>query len=217
MLMFQAFLVVLFLAAILVASEILWKRIKVHPELARKFVHITCGTFISFLPFWVSYRWIVVLSIGFILVNLINHKTNVFHAIKSVRRKSWGDVLFGVGVFVLALLEPAPWLFTTSMLMVSLADGLAAVFGVTYGEKYGKKYYLLSQPKTLIGSIVFLTIALFILLIGMLSSRYFAEPLVLWPMLVMLPLLLVCVENLAVYGLDNVALPLVTVGILSLF
>lgn len=46
--MLSALLAVLIIGAIVVVSELLWKRIKVHPELARKFVHITCGVFISF-------------------------------------------------------------------------------------------------------------------------------------------------------------------------
>lgn len=213
--MLAAIAAVVVLAAILVVSELLWKRVRVHPELARKFVHITCGVFISFLPFWVSYNWIMILSAGFILVNLANHRINVFQAIRSVRRKSWGDVLFGVGVFAVAWFEPSPWLFVTSMLMVSLADGLAAVFGVTYGEKHGK-YYLFTQPKTLVGSGVFLLTAALILLLGLVADSYFVDPLQLWPALIMLPLLLVCIENLAVFGLDNIALPLVTLGVLTL-
>lgn len=214
--MLAAFIAILVLALILVVSEFLWKRIKVHPELARKFVHITCGVFISFLPFWVSYKWIMILCAGFVVVNLLNHKIKVFHAIRAVRRQSWGDVLFGVGVFAVALFQPDPWLFAISVLMVSLADGLAAVFGVTYGEKHGK-YYLFTQPKTIVGSATFVITAALVMLIGMFASSYFVDPLSLWPALIMLPLLLVCIENLAVFGLDNLALPLATLGILSLF
>lgn len=214
--MLSAFAALLIMATILVVSELLWKRVKVHPELARKFVHVTCGVFISFLPFWVSYRWIMILSAGFILVNLLNRRIKVFHAIRAVRRKSWGDVLFGVGVFAVAWFEPSPWLFAMSLLMVSLADGLAAVFGVTYGERYGK-YYLFTQPKTLVGSGVFLVTAALVLLVGLTADNYFADPLQLWPAIIMLPVLLVCIENLAVFGLDNIALPLVTLGVLSLF
>lgn len=214
--MLAAFFAVIVIASIVVGSELVWKRVKVHPELARKFVHITSGVFISFLPFWVSYNWIMILSAGFILVNLLNHKFKIFHAIRSVRRKSWGDVLFGVGVFAVAWFEPSPWIFALAIMQVSLADGLAAVFGVTYGERHGK-YYLFTQPKTLVGSGVFLVTSAVVLLLGLMLDNYFADPMLLWPLLVMLPLLLTCVENLAVFGLDNLALPLVTLGILSLF
>lgn len=214
--MFSALIAILVLAALLVVSELLWKRIKVHPELARKFVHITCGVFIAFLPFWVSYKWIMILAVGFVAVNLLNHRTTFFHAIRAVRRTSWGDVLFGAGVFAVAWFQPSPWLFAVCILQVSLADGLAAVFGVTYGEKRGK-YYLFTQPKSIVGSGVFLLVSALILMGGFMLGSYFAEPLIMWPAVAMLSLLLVCVENMAVFGLDNLALPLVTLGVISLF
>lgn len=204
------------IAAILVVSELAWKRSHIRDELARKFVHIISGVFIAFLPFWVSYQWIMVLAVGFVVVNIVNRYIDVFHAIHSVRRKSWGDVLFGVGVFVLALLQPEPWIFTVAILQVSLADGLAAVAGVTYGKTHGK-YYLFTQPKSVIGSAVFLATSAIILIVAFATSSYVADPTQLWPVVIMLPLLLVCAENLAVFGADNLVIPLLTLGILSMF
>lgn len=214
--MINALLAALGIAAILVVSEIAWKRSHIYDELARKFVHISSGVFIAFLPFWVEYQWIMVLAIGFVIANVINRYTNYFHAIHAVKRKSWGDVLFGVGVFIVAWLEPTTWLFTATVLMVSLADGLAAVAGVTYGKSHGR-YYLFGQPKSLIGSLVFMAVSALILIGLFTLDGYFADPLKLWPVVVMLPLLLVCIENLAAYGSDNVFLPVATLGILTLF
>lgn len=215
-LMIQAILAAAIIAAILGLSEVAWKKARIRGEVARKFVHITSGVFIAFLPFWVEYHWIMVLAVGFVVANLVNRYVDFFHAIHSVRRKSWGDVLFGVGVFAVAWFEPSPWLFAMSILQVSLADGLAAVAGVTYGEKHGK-YYLFTQPKTLVGSAVFLGASALIIAGGLVASSYFVDPLQLWPLVAMLPLMLVCIENLAVFGLDNLALPLATLGVLSLF
>lgn len=214
--MISAFIAVVILAVILVLSELLWKKLKFHPEFARKLVHITCGTFIAFLPFWIDYTWVMVLAVGFVVVNLINRYTKIFHAIQAVRRKSWGDVLFGVGVLLVAWFQPEPWFFAIAVLQVALADGIAALVGVTYGDKHGK-YYLFSQPKSVAGSLAFLAVSAIVLIVGMFASSYFVDPLQLWPALIMLPLLLVCLENLAVFGGDNLVLPLVTLGILSLF
>lgn len=214
--MFQAIVAAVIISAILGLSEVAWNKFNLRGELARKFVHITCGVFIAFLPFWVSYQWIMVLAVGFVLANIANRYLDFFHAIHSVRRKSWGDVLFGVGVFAVAWFQPSPWVFAVALLQVSLADGLAAVAGVTYGKKHGK-YYLFTQPKTVIGSSVFLAVSIVILTLGIVMSSYIADPMEMWPLIVMLPLMLVCVENLAVFGLDNLALPLVTLGVLSLF
>jgi dolichol kinase len=213
--MINAVLAAAGIALILIASEIAWKRARIYDELARKFVHISSGIFIAFLPFWVEYRWIMVLAVGFVIVNIINRYTNFFHAIHAVKRKSWGDVLFGVGVFIVAFFEPNPWFFTASILQVSLADGLAAVAGVTYGQSHGR-YYLFGQPKSVVGSAIFLVTSFGILTGLLLIDSYFADPISLWPMVVMLPLLLVSLENLAVYGTDNVVLPVATLAVLSL-
>lgn len=213
--MLQALLAAAGIAAILVISEIAWKKSHIYDELARKFVHITSGVFIAFLPFWVDYFWIMILAVGFVAANIINRYTNYFHAIHAVKRKSWGDVLFGVGVFAVAWFEPSAWLFAAAMLQVSVADGLAAIAGVTYGRKHGR-YYLFTQPKSIIGSSVFLISSALILMGLFVFDPYFAEPVRLWPVLIMLPMLLVCLENLAVFGADNLVLPLATLYILSI-
>ena len=215
LLMVQALIAAAGIAAILVLSELLWNKYHIRDELARKFVHISSGLFIAFLPFWVDYTWIMVLAVGFVIANIINRYTNYFHAIHGVERKSWGDILFGVGVFAVAWFQPSPWIFAAAILQVSLADGLAAVGGVTYGKTHGR-YYLFGQSKSVIGSIIFMITSALIVTLVLFADSYFADPLSLWPVIIMLPLLLVCIENLAVYGLDNVLLPLVTLGILSL-
>jgi phytol kinase len=215
LLMVSALLAAACIAGILFLSESLWKRFKLPEEVARKIVHISAGSFIAFLPFWVDYTWIKFLAIGFILVNVVNHFTNTFQSIRSVRRKSIGDILLGAGVFIVALFEPPAWLFAISILQVSLADGLAAVVGVSYKKKTGT-YYLFGQPKTFAGSITFLLTSMLIMIISLQVVAYFADPLSLWPVVIMLPLLLMCAENLAVYGTDNLVLPLMTLYVLSL-
>jgi dolichol kinase len=213
--MLNALLAAVCIAIILAISEYSWKRIKIDDELARKFVHITAGVFIAFLPFWVTYEWIMVLAVGFIVVNFVNRYVNFFHAIHAVKRKSWGDVLFGVGVFIVAYFQPPAWIFAAAILQVSLADGFAAVAGVTYGKKHGK-YYLFGQPKSVIGSVVFFLTSFIILTIVLSFDPYFASVLTIMPFIFMLSLMLVCIENLAIYGLDNVALPVATLISLSL-
>ncbi|MCA9348438.1 hypothetical protein KC867_03445 [Candidatus Saccharibacteria bacterium] len=214
--MFNAFLATSFIGLVLFGSEFAWKRISVSDEFARKFVHIICGTFIAFLPFWVSYNWVIILAIGFIVVNIFNRYLHFFHAINAVRRKSWGDVLFGVGVLIAALFRPDTWLFAMAIMQVSLADGLAGLIGVTYGQKKGR-YYLLSQPKSVIGSLTFLATSIGVMIVGIGFSTYFVDSIQMLPVIVMLPLVLTCIENISVFGMDNITLPLATLFILNLF
>lgn len=213
--MIQALIAAGGIGLILLASEFLWTRIKLPDEVARKLVHISSGLFIASFGFWVDYNWILILAVGFVIANIINRYTNYVHAIHAVSRKSWGDVLFGVGVFAVAWFEPSAWLFAAAILQVSVADGLAAVVGVTYGQKRGK-YYLFGQPKSISGSITFIISSFVIISLLFLLDPYFANPLQLWPYVVVLPMLLACLENLAVYGTDNVVLPVTTLFFLSL-
>ncbi|MDQ3064656.1 MAG: hypothetical protein M3Q36_00070 [bacterium] len=219
--MVNAIIAALVILGILVLSEIAWKKYKIRDELARKFVHISSGVFIAFLPFWVDYFWIMILAVGLIVGNILNRFSHVvpflqFHAINGVKRKSAGDILLGVGVFAVAWFEPSAWLFAAAILQVSIADGFAALAGVTYGKKHGQ-YFLFGQPKSVIGSAVFLVSSMIILVSVIFANNYFVDPIGMLPVIVMLPLMLVCLENMAVYGFDNIVLPLATLGVLSLF
>ncbi len=213
--MIPAFIAAVAIAALLVLSEIGWKHAHLKDEVARKFVHITTGTFIATLGFWVPYEWIMVLAVGFVAVNVLNRYTNYFHAIHAVNRKSWGDVLLGVGVFIAAWLEPSAWVFFAAIVQVSLADGFAAIAGVTYGKKHGE-YYLFGQPKTYIGSAVFALISILTLSAVLFLNPYYADPLSLLPFAVILGLTLTFLENLAVFGSDNLVLPIATILCLGL-
>lgn len=213
--MISAIVAAIGIAVLLILSEIGWKRFQLRDELARKFVHVTSGSFIATFGFWVPYRWIMVLSVGFILVNIINRYTNFFHAIHAVERKSWGDVLFGAGVFAAAWLEPSGWLFFAAIMQVSLADGFAAIAGVTYGMKHGR-YYLFGQPKSVVGSLVFVSVSFVVLTAVLFLDPYFADPFSLLPFVLVLSLMLTCLENLAVFGADNLVLPIATILCLGL-
>lgn len=200
--MTSAVLATLAIALILVVSEYLWRKMRIKGEIARKFVHIIAGSFIAFLPFWVSYGWITVLSIGFIAANFVNHYTPIFHAIHAIKRRSWGDLLFGVGIFMCAVVKPNKWIFAGAILQVAFADGLAAVIGSTYSKR---KYRIFDHYKSVLGSFTFLASSMLISLLvvyvgGYVSSNAIAA-------LILIPSGLTVLENISGYGTDNVILP----------
>jgi len=189
---------------ILVLSEFLWRKARVRGEFARKFVHIIAGSFIAFLPFWVSYGWIIVLAAGFIFANLVNRYTEVFHAIHAITRKSWGDLLFGISILLMAVWGPNKWLFTGAILQVALADGLAAVIGTHYSKK---RYKVFDHYKSVIGTLAYFAasfaIMVFIVKLGALTSVLSNIELFL-----VASVFLTLLENVSGYGLDNISLPL---------
>jgi phytol kinase len=188
---------------ILVLSEVLWRHAHIRGEFARKFVHILAGVFIAFLPFWNSYGWITLLAIGFIIANILNRYSPLFHAIHAITRKSWGDFLFAIGILVSALVRPNKWLFAGAILQVALADGLAAVIGTHYAKH---RYKIVDHFKSPIGTLTFYIASVatlyFVVYLGNLSSLYHT-PLI----YLLVPIGMTILENISGYGSDNVFLP----------
>ncbi len=211
--MIQAMLAAAIVGLILLTSEYLWHRTHLKGEFARKFVHIVTGSFLAFLPFWVSYGWIMVLSVSFVIVNLINRYSGVFYSIHAIKRKTWGDVLFGVGIFVAALLRPEPWVFTAAILHVGLADGFAAVVGSRFGKYH---YKIFDHVKTPIGSFAFLVTS-FAIILGVFYAADLSSHYSLWALLLFLPITTTLLENVSGYGADNVTVPLAVLALFSAF
>jgi phytol kinase len=200
------------IAGILFASEFLWRVANLKGEFARKFVHIVAGSYIAFLPFWVSYGWIMVLAVGFVLANVFNRATNIFQAIHATKRRSWGDLLLSFGILLTATIRPDPWFFAAAMLHVSLADGLAAVIGTKYGKV---RYKFLDHGKSFIGSLTFFIVSTGIIaLTTVMDERAQAGAAAL---LLVIPLVATMLENVSGYGTDNVTLPIGVLLLLNLF
>lgn len=197
---------------ILALSEIFWRTKTIRGENARKFVHIAVGSYVAFWPYFMSWRQIQLMSLAFFIVVFISLKRNVFHAIHGVKRRTWGELCFPVGIGLSALIAPAPIVFTAAILHLSLADGLAAVVGQRYGIIH--RYSVRNYTKTLVGTLVFFVISLMIVTGTLLvSGTIITWPLV--PLLVWLPVAATVVENVAVAGTDNIFVPLLVIVILQ--
>jgi phytol kinase len=209
--MLRVCLAALSIALVLLLSEFLWRKERIKNESARKFVHIIAGTIIAFFPFWVSYNWIMILGLGFVVGNLVNRYTPLFNAVHAVKRKTWGDVLFGIGVLICALFRPDPLIFTAAILHLALADGFAALVG----ERYGKHFYrVFDHKKSLIGSLAFAIMSFSILAI-IVAAGHMNNSYALWPLLLGTPILTAALENLSGYGTDNITVPLTVLMLLN--
>lgn len=197
---------------ILAVSELLWRTSLVRGENARKFVHIVVGTYVAFWPYFMSWQQIQLMSLAFFVVVFISLKLNVFRAIHNVKRKTWGELCFPIGIGLSALIMPAPIVFTAAILHLSLADGLAAVVGKKYGIIH--QYSVRNYTKTLAGTLVFFVISLLIVTGTILVSGVAVTwPLV--PLLVWLPVAATAIENVSVAGTDNIFVPLLVIVILQ--
>jgi len=199
--MIALFLSVLAVFAILLLSEVGWRKGWFVNELGRKFVHITVGSFVAFWPFFLSWGQIRFLSAAFLIVVIITTYFNVFHAI-SVQRPTYGEFFFAAIVGILACLSISKSVYTAAILQMSLADGLAAVVGVRYGRD--NKYHVLGHIKSLAGTFAFLATSSLILA-G--YSIFSVAGLPVGAILIGASGA-AALENLGVMGLDNLLVPL---------
>ena len=194
---------------ILVFAEYLSRQKGVHSELTRKIVHVMVGVFVAFWPFFLSWRQIELLSVLFLVVVLASLKLNIFNSIHAVRRNTMGEILFAVIIGLLALLSSNKWVFAAAMLHLSLADGLAAVIGLAYGEHNSVRIF--GRTKSLAGSLAFFftSISIMIWYVAFSGTDPTAMKL-LW-----LPLLATVGEVLSGEGTDNLVVPLLVALILT--
>lgn len=202
-------LVVLVTFVILVAAEYLSRAKQIHAELTRKMVHVAVGTFVAFWPFFLTWRQIQLLSLAFFIVLCVSIKLNIFRSIHAVRRGITGELLFAVAIGLLALISTNEWIFMAAMLHLSIADGLAALIGVGWGDN--NSYKVWGKTKSIVGSSAFLISSFCILA----AYGIFAHSSTSFLTIVWLPFIATATENLAVQGTDNLVMPMLIAAVLT--
>ncbi|MEK7152576.1 MAG: hypothetical protein AAB834_01400 [Patescibacteria group bacterium] len=207
--MLLTILVVFVTFCILVFSEWLSRAKQIHAELTRKLVHVAVGTFVAFWPFFLTWRQIQLLSLAFFLVICLSVRLNIFRSIHAVQRNMTGELLFAIVIGLLALISTSPWIFTAAMLHLSLADGLAAIVGLGWGDS--SRYKVLGHTKSIVGSAAFLISSFVILAVyGIFADSSTSFFTLLW-----LPFLATAAENVAVQGTDNLVMPMLIAVVLT--
>lgn len=187
---------------VLCLAEFGWRRNLLHGEFGRKFVHITVGTFVAFWPFFLTWNQIRFMSLAFLVVVIISQLLHLFQAIGSVQRPTYGEVFFAIVVGLLTFITTSKAIYAAAILQMSLADGLAAVLGSAYGRT--TRYHVFGQAKSLVGTLVFFVVSLGILITYSVHSVHGLPVAVIG----LGALATTALENFAVFGLDNVAVPL---------
>lgn len=208
-------LTVLVVFVLLLVNEV-WSRRQpphsarhLHGEFNRKFVHITVGSFVAFWPYFLTMTDIKLLSAAFLIVVALSRYFNIFKAIHSVQRPTWGEFWFALVVGGLAFVAPQhPHVYTAALLEMALADGLAAVIGTHYGNRY--RYVVFGSPKSVIGTLTFFIVSCAILAGYALMSASVLS----LPVLLLVALAATVLENISAHGLDNLVVPLFVAGAL---
>jgi phytol kinase len=188
---------------LLLVSELGWRRHWIRGELGRKFVHILVGSFVAFWPFYMSWTQIRGLSLAFLLVVVISDRLKIFKAIHSAQRPTFGEICFALVVGLLTFITHSKGIYAAALLQMSLADGLAAVIGVRYGQS--NKYHLLSHTKSVAGTLTFIVVS------AAVFAGYAAFSVSGIPTLheaVVGVVGAAALENIGLFGLDNLFVPL---------
>jgi phytol kinase len=201
--MLSILLTVVTVFALLVINEIWWRARTAHDEINRKFIHVTVGSFVATWPFFLSWHQIELLSVAFVVVVGISKYLHIFRAIHSVQRPTWGELFFALAVGLVAVATHDKWIYAAALLQMSLADGLAAIVGVQYGNPL--KYLVFKQPKSVAGTLTFFVVSLAILL----AFNHWGDKSLGLSYAVIVSLIASALENIGALGLDNLLVPLV--------
>lgn len=202
---FTVFLIFL----VLVLNELWWRRHTMHSELSRKFIHISVGSFVAFWPFFLSWRSIQFLSVAFLVGVGVSKYLNIFRAIHSVTRPTWGEIFFAISVGAITFLTHDKGIYAAALLQMSLADGMAAIIGTRYGNR--QKYAIFGYTKSVIGTLTFFVFSLLVLIGFSHYSHISITPY--WAVGVAGAASLI--ENVAIRGLDNLLVPVVVALLLT--
>ena len=188
------------LSSLLLATvEVLKRKSFISNDFSRRLAHIGAGLINIFAPLFVSHVAIIIVNVLFAGLLLVGRNTDFFSSIQTTNRKTYGDVYFPLGIIAAAvvLLPDNVTAFQYGVAIMGISDALAGFVGERWGKK---RYSILGNRKTLLGALTFYicSVVITFLFMPQLSLAVF-----------LLPIVLMLVEFMLIYGLDNLVLPIV--------
>lgn len=183
----------------------------IHAEVARKGLHVAMGLACLTFP-WVFPDWrgfalaFLAVLLGLVAMRLAP-RWAAGGALHAVERRTYGEFYFAAGVAGLYLFARGePILYVAPLLVLTVADALAAISGVFYGRaRYEAPH---GGAKTWEGSVVFFFVSFLAIHIPLLLMTDVSDAASL-SIALALALLATATEGASWDGLDNLFLPLV--------
>lgn len=194
-----------------------------HPEVVRKLLHVGMGLAVLGFPWLFDAVWPVLLVIVLSLVLLAavrflsGLRAQLGSVLGGVARKSLGEFYFAVSVAALFVLSRGlPYeniLYCVPLLVLALADAVAALIGVAYGQI---QYVTVDGRKSAEGSTAFFLAAFFSVHVPLLLATDVGRTETLLIALIV-GFLIMLFEAIAWRGLDNLFIPLVCFLMLKIY
>ncbi len=189
--------------SLIVLSHYLRKYRRISRETARKLVHIAHAFVVSGWPAFFGYTFVILGELLFVLVVLIAQEYRIFHDLKQVDRKTWGEFFLPLGVIWLALITPPIWVFVSCLLLLGLSDGIAAIVGQRVKSK---RYKVFGQKKSVGGTVAFVMSACLIMTCVVLFSDISMSTQQILGVTIAVPILTAFAENVSPFGSDNISI-----------
>lgn len=177
-----------------------------HPgerEWSRKLVHIGSGAVVPMAwALGIDRRIALAAAATVTVLAALNHRLRLLPAVEDVGRASYGTVAYGASITVLFWLYwPAdPASVVAGVLVMALADGLAGLLGPLLPSP---SWQVFGQRRSLLGTGVMAAASLTVLAVLNLAVASLS-----WPALLGLAAAATALEQMAVYGIDNLTVPL---------
>lgn len=206
-----AILAVMGAAVVLLGLLGLCRRFAFGSELLRKLAHIGTGLLAISFPWLFSSAIPVFVICGVSLLLLVavsaipSVRAKLGASLYSVDRESHGEFYFPIAVALLFFLARGDKLFyLIPLLVLTLADAVAAVLGSIYGKM---PYEGMGGTKSVEGSVAFFTVAFFAVHVPLLLYTSLGRPQTLFVALD-IALVVTLLEAVSWRGLDNLIIPL---------
>ena len=220
-------------------AEVLYHKVKLPPEITRKFVHMGSGVICLTFPFFLHSHWaVLILTSSFVLILFGSIKVNMLQSINAVERKTGGSYIFALVIYLtfwaysifglndldgnglvweptnagLARFYGASVYYFLPILILTVSDPMAALIGKKWPVG---KYTIFGHSKTIIGSSAFFFSAMSLSLIFMLPLSVNSGMGIFIAACIAFSTTLI--EAISHRGVDNLFIPLITISILVLF
>ncbi|MBV9616126.1 MAG: hypothetical protein JO011_18280 [Ktedonobacteraceae bacterium] len=189
------------------------------PETSRKLFHIGGGLTTLTFPWVFTSSWPIVLLTLITIPSLLalkyirTLKGNPGAVLYRIDRASSGEIYFPLSVCLLfGIVGTQPLLFIIPILILTLADPMAAIIGGHYGRMH---YLTIKGQKSIEGSVAFFLVAFFCIYVPLLlfTNTDRVEDVLIATLVALLVML---VEAISWNGLDNLLIPLSSCFLLQL-
>ncbi len=185
----------------LLIFEAISRQYKISTEITRKAVHVLTSAVVVYMTFFLSLNEIAAISALFLVFFAATRRYNIWKSLFEIKRKTYGEIMFAVGVILAALISEDERIFACSVLVMGLADPAAAIIGQHYKKAHG-----FFNSKTIEGTAGFFLITVFLLgAFGVTTAQtalYFGA-------------ITALAELVSKNGLDNITVPLAVSLLLS--